>query len=43
MLSLRGSTCERVELNGARITDLEDAFFNKEFYVEFSICSVKGS
>ena len=32
-----------VELNGARIIDLEDAFLNPEFCVDTSICSAKGS
>jgi hypothetical protein len=32
-----------VELKGARITDFELAFLSKEFSVEFSISSWKGS
>lgn len=36
--------CVRVELKGARITDLVETFFTRLFYVEFSdMCSAKGS
>jgi len=37
------SIWDRVELKGASITLLVEAFFIKEFWVELSICSVKGS
>lgn len=39
----RASKFDLVELKGARITDLLEQFFRKEFWVESSMCSVKGS